>query len=129
MTNSGNKIRLQTLVKEWLKTQVGRVRGGIIYRNGDTSTNLSTGLAIRDYVFKHPEADTMLLSAYAKLSAGNYTGAVVLDSGDTDVYLQADYISQHLRGDLLIKRKHRFINTAIPCSRKRLHIYPCHHWQ
>ena len=44
------------------------------------SNNLTTGMASSDYVFKHPEADTMLLSAYAKLRNGNYTGEVVLDS-------------------------------------------------
>jgi len=63
-----------------------------------------------DYAFKHAEADTMLLSAYAKLRAGNYTGPVILDSEDTDVYVQAAYVSQQLQGDLLIKHKHAVIN-------------------
>jgi hypothetical protein len=87
-----------------------RSQGGIIYCEGETSTNLSTGVASGDYAFKHPEADTMLLSAYAKLRTRNYTGAVVLDSEDTDVYVQAAYVSQQLQGDLLIKRKHVLIN-------------------
>ena len=52
----------------------------------------------------------MLISVYAKLRAGNYIGTVVLDSEDMDVYVQAAYVSQHLRGDLLIKRKHELIN-------------------
>ncbi len=116
MTNSGNKVRLQQLVKEQLKTQVGRVQGDIIYCEGDKSTNLSTGVASGDYVFKQPEADTMMLSAYAKLRIGNYTGAVVLDSEDTDVYVQAAYVSQQLRGDLLIKRKHAYINCRAMLS-------------
>ena len=51
----------------------------------------------------------MMFSAYAKLRAG-INGAVVLDSEDTDVYVQATYLSQQLPGDLLIKRKHVFIN-------------------
>ena len=42
--------------------------------------------------------------------AENYTGAVVLDSKDTDVYVQAAYVSQQLQGDLIIKRKHAIIN-------------------
>ena len=74
------------------------------------STNLSTGVVSGDYVFKHQEADTMLLSAYAKVRTGNYTGTVVLDSADTDVYVQVAYVSQQLRGDLMIKRKHALIN-------------------
>ena len=52
----------------------------------------------------------MLLSAYAKLRSENYTGAVVIDSEDTDVYAQAAYVSHQLGGDLLIKRKHELIN-------------------
>jgi len=116
MVNSGNKVRLQKLVKEQLKKQVGRVQSSIIYCEGEMSTNLSTGVANGDYVFKHPEADTMLLSAYAKLRTGNYTGAVVLDSEDTDVYVQAAYVSQQLRGDLLIKRKNVLINCRAMLS-------------
>ena len=65
MVNSGNKVRLQKLVKEELKTQVDQVQGDIIYCEGEVSTNLSTGVANGDYVFKHPEAETMLLSTYA----------------------------------------------------------------
>ena len=110
MANSGNKVRLQKLVKEQFRTKVGRVRGGVIYCEGETSINLSTGVVNMDYVFKHPEADTMLLSAYAKVRTGDYTGTVVLDSEDTDVYVQAAYVSQQLRGDLLIKRKNALIN-------------------
>ena len=52
------------------------------------------------------------MSAYAKLRAENYTGSVVLDSEDTEVYVQAAYVSQQLRGDLMIKRK----NTLIDCK-------------
>lgn len=95
MVNSGNKIRLLKLVN-------GLKRTGAIYCEGETSTNLNTGMASEDYVLKYPEADTMLLSAYAKLRSGNFTGPVVLDSKDTDVYVQADYVSQQLPGDLLI---------------------------
>ena len=67
-------------------------------------------MANGDYVFKHAEADTMLLSAYAKLRAGNCTRTVVIDSTDTDVYVQATYVSHSLRGDLMIKRKHAQVN-------------------
>ena len=114
MVNSGNKDRLQKLVKEHLRTRVGLVQSDIIYCEGETSTNLSTDVASTDYVFNHPEADTMLFSAYAKLRAGNYNGTVVIDSEDTDVYVQAIVqaanVSKQLRGDLLIKRRPELIN-------------------
>ncbi|KAL8573120.1 hypothetical protein ACOMHN_027380 [Nucella lapillus] len=110
MVRSGNKVRLQKLVKKKLEAEVARVGCEVIYCEGETSVNLSTGVANEDYVFRHPEADTMLLSAYAKLRTGNYRGTVVLDSEDTDVHVQAAYLSQQLPGDLLIKSKDAFIN-------------------
>ena len=76
MANSGNKLRLQKLVKEALKLWAGRLRRELIYCEGATSTNLTNGVSSSDNVFKHCEADTMLLSIYAKLRSNNYTGAV-----------------------------------------------------
>ena len=46
----------------------------------------------------------------------NYTGPVVLDCGDTDVFVQAAYVSQQIRGDLLIKHKNAFINCCAMLS-------------
>ena len=57
----------------------------------------------------------MLLSAYAKVRTTNYTGPVVLDCGDTDVFVQAAYVVQ-IRGDLLIKHKNAFINCRAMLS-------------
>ena len=84
----------------------------IIYHEGETSTNVNTGVANTDFIFKHPDSDTMMLSVYAKLRMGNINGAVVLDSEDTDVYVQAAYLSQQLPCDLIIKYKHVFINCS-----------------
>ena len=36
----------------------------------------------------------MMLFAYAKLRPGNFKGAAVFDSEDTDVYVKAAYLSQ-----------------------------------
>jgi len=58
-----------------------------------------------DFEFKHLEADTMLLSAYAKLMAENNKEVVILDSEDINVYVQASYVSHQLQGNLLIKHK------------------------
>lgn len=80
MVNFRNKVRLQKLVKEQLKRLVGQGQGDIIHCEGEKPTNLSTGMANGDYVFRHPEADAMLLAAYAKVRASKYTGPVVLDS-------------------------------------------------
>ena len=66
-----------------------------------------------DYVFKHPEADTMLLSAFATLRAGSCTKPVVLDHEDTAIYVQAAYVAHQLRGDLFLKRKEALVNCHL----------------
>ena len=43
---------------------------------GETAINLSTGEPNRDFGFKNPEADTMLLSVYARLRANGNTGVL-----------------------------------------------------
>ena len=85
----------------------------------------------RGYGFKHPEADTMLLSAYANLRADNYTEAVILDRVDTDVYVQAAYVSHQLCGDPLIKHNGDLINSRAMLSEevaKCHHSIPCDYW-
>ena len=69
-----------------------------------------TDVPIRDFGFKHPDADTTLLSLYARLRAENFTETVVIDSRDTDVYVQAAYVSHQICGDLLMKRKDGLVN-------------------
>ena len=56
------------------------------------------------------EADTMLISAYAKIRASDSRIVFVLDSEDTDVYVQTVFIALVPEGDLFIKRKNEFIN-------------------
>ena len=63
-----------------------------MYCEEKMSNNLSTGAASTDFGIKHPEAYTMLLSVYAKLRTQNYNEPVVLDSENTDVYVQAAYV-------------------------------------
>ena len=44
----------------------------------------------------------MILSAYAKLRE-SYNETVIIDSEDTDVYVQAAYVAHNLPGDILIQ--------------------------
>jgi len=57
MASSSNKVRLQKLVKEHMKTHVSSLRGSIIYCETEMSNNLSTSAASTDFGFKHPEAN------------------------------------------------------------------------
>ena len=116
MTSSPNKVRLQGLVKEHIKTQANRVPCEMIYCVGQRSTNLSNGMDDTDFVFQHTEADTMLISACAKIRASDSQIAVVLDSEDTDVYVQAVFVAHKLEGELFMKRKNEFINCRAMLS-------------
>ena len=53
----------------------------------------------------------MILSAYAKLRE-SYNGTVIIDSEDTDVYIQVAYVTHDLPHDLFIKSK----NTLFKCA-------------
>ena len=111
MFNSGNKVRLQKLVKQQLEYHVDNVEADVIYCDGQKSINLTTRMESQAYTFNHPEADTMLVAVYWQLRCEHYNGVVILDSEDTDVYVQAAYASYQLDGELLIKRKNHLINT------------------
>ena len=67
MTFSPNNVRLQGLVKEHIKTQANRVPCEMIYCVGERSTNLSNRMDDTDFVFQHSEADTMIISACARI--------------------------------------------------------------
>ena len=60
------------MVIELLKSQIALSQGDIVYCEGETSTNLWTVTVMNgDYAFKHSQADTVLLSAYARLRSAN----------------------------------------------------------
>ena len=86
------------------------------------SSNLGTGMTSGDYAFKHTEADTILLFAYAKLRTQHYTGSLVIDSEDTDVYVQATSAD---------KTQACIHQVPIHASRRGCrhnHTSPRHHW-
>jgi len=58
-----------------------------------------------------------MLSAYAKLPK-----VVVLDSDDTDMYVQAADVSHQLQGNLRIKCKNEFISCSAVLSEDVAHI-------
>ena len=64
----------------------------------------------RELVFSHAEADTMLLSAYIEFCRNGTLRPVVIDTEDTDVYVQAAYVSQRVDGDLFLRRKGSYVN-------------------
>ena len=52
----------------------------------------------------------MMLTIYSIYMRDSPNLPVVIDIEDTDVYLQAAYVSKHVPGNLLIKRKYGLVN-------------------
>ena len=62
----------------------------IMYCDNET-TNISTDQVNTCFIFK-TEADTILLSIYARLGNNSHTKVAVINSEDTDVYVKAAYV-------------------------------------
>ena len=124
MVKCANKVRLQKLVMEQMSAHVGEVNGTIIYCTGETAINLTTGEPERHFRFNHTEADSILLSVYAELQEIGHAEVVVLDSEDTDVYVQASYVSNEVAGDLMIRRKDHLVrcSTMLPADVANYHF-------
>ena len=70
---------------------------------------MSTQQNMDQYSFYQSEADTILFSVYAVLRESGYSGPVVIDATDTDLFVAAAYISHQLHGILGVKRKQETI--------------------
>jgi len=57
-----------------------------------------------------------MLTTYSVLRSDSYTAALVLDTEDTDNYVQAPYIVQKTTGILCVKRKRQLIDARCLCS-------------
>ena len=99
-----NKLRLQKLISTHLTDLAQRVKAEIVYSVGPHCINLSTQQLMEDYTIEQSEADTILFTVYAGLRQSGYSGPVVIDAADTDVYVAASVISRQLPGMLCIKR-------------------------
>ena len=56
-------------------------------------------------MYSSSETDTILFKIYGVLQESGYTGPVVIDASDTDIYVFAAFISHKFPGSLCIKRK------------------------
>ena len=66
-----------------------------MYCDGET-TNMSIDQVNTCFIFRQIEADTILLSIYTRLWDNGHTEVAVIDSEDTDVYVQAAYVSDQV---------------------------------
>ena len=72
------------------------------YTESEKSINLTTDVLTRD---SNTLRQMQCYYLYARLRAENFTDSVVIDSENTDVHIQAVYVSHQIRGDLLMKCK------------------------
>ena len=103
MTNGSNKRRLQIFIKDFLSQS--EVRKKFLYCDGGNATFLELNEDIEDFAFSHEEAYTTIFSAYAKLCSNGITAPVIADSGDTDAYILATFVSHKIQCELYIKQK------------------------
>jgi len=68
-----------------------------------------------------------MFTVYSVLRSQAYTGAIVLDTEDTDNYVQAAYVARQITGHLCLKRKHQLINAQCVCNEEMTEsIIPLH---
>jgi hypothetical protein len=112
-----NKIRLQAFLQTEFQRTAATTSTEIIYCVvGSTAKNLTTGKLVPELTCSHAEADTAMLTIYSVLRSDSYTAAVVLDTEDTDNYVQAAYVAQKTTGILCVKRKRQLIDARCLCS-------------
>ena len=114
-----NKWRLQSFLKKEFRkaAQVSNVE--FIYCVvGEYADNLSKQTPEPDLLCLHAEADTALFTVYNNIRATEYVNPIVIDTEDTDNYVQAAYVSNKIPGCLLIKRKNIYIDAQTLCKQK-----------
>ena len=104
------KNHLQKLVKEHA-TLKRNPNQGVLYCVGPACTDLKTQTQVPRFALNHAEADTMMCTAYGLIRETFPDLDIVMDTADTDNYVQAAFISHHVQGDLFIKRKDGYINS------------------
>ena len=110
LANSSNKVRLQHLIQKHLKEFSCTSGKEIVCCTGSSATNLLTGTAVDEFAVNHAEADTAIFTIYYQLRENGCEKTVVIDAEDTDVYVQAGFVSHKINGTLMIKKKTSYID-------------------
>ena len=110
LSDSQCKNHLQKLVKEHA-TLKRNPNQGVLYCVGPACTDLKTQNQVPRFALNHAEADTMMCTAYSLIRETFPNLDIVMDTADTDNYVQAAFISHQLQGNLFIKHKDGYINS------------------
>ena len=116
MCSSGNKKRLQSMIKAQLTDIAQSIKQEVLYSVGEECTSLSSGTSLNELSFSQCEADTIMLSIYVTLRSQGIDDPFVIDAADTDVYVQAAAISHEIPGILYIRKKNELLLCKSMCS-------------
>ena len=83
---------------------------------GESSENLSNHDSEDRLMCKHSEADTAMFTVYNALRLSGYEESVVIDTEDTDNYVQAAYDANKVEGSLFVKQKNKIIDAQSLCK-------------
>ena len=112
LSKSENKCRLQAFLKSQLQNAVDDITPEIIYVVvGETADNLTKNTHENSFLCRHCEADTAMFTIYNAIRVSGYLEPVVMDTEDTDNYVQAAYVADKVPGILLLKQKQRLMNA------------------
>ena len=125
--NPGNKINLQLFLQTAFHKFAEKTNIEIIYVVVcNSAKNLTTGKLMPEYACSHAEADTAMFTIYNSIRLNGYKKAAILDTEDTDNYVQAAYVGQKISGLLCVKKKGQIITARCLSMKKRLHpLYQC----
>lgn len=117
LRSPGNKIRLQAFLQTSFERTVAKTNIQLIYCVvGGIAKNLTTATLVPEFQCSHTEADTAMFTIYNILRSQGCEQAVVLDTEDTDNYVQAAYVAQQTSGLLCVKRKREIISARCLCN-------------
>ena len=92
------KNRLESFLKLTFQ-KVDTTPSEIIYCVvGSTPLNITTGYLVSELECTQAEADTALFTIYSRIRAQGYKEPVVVDTEDTDNYVQAAYVAHKSPG-------------------------------
>ena len=94
LSNSSNKVRLQQFIEMKLKEYSSTTVKKIIQCIGISAKNLFKSLSIDEFGLNYAEADTTIFTICNKIRENGLRGTVVISGENTDIYVQAAYVSQ-----------------------------------
>ena len=121
-----NKTRLQVFLQS-VFTEVNTPTEIVYIVVGGRANNLTMGEDMPQFAFSHAEADTALFTTYSEVRFTNNAIPVVLDTEDTDAYVQAAYVAKQIEGPLYIRRKKEIISASGLCDESMVECFiPLH---